>query len=215
MIDGIAGIASQPQNQRSESLGQEQFLKLMITQFQNQDPFKPMDNGDFLGQLAQFGTVSGIQDLQGSFAGLSDSLLSHQALQGAALIGRDALVDSDTVNFTGAPVAGAVDVPSAGGQLSVAIYDDAGRLVRRMDMGDTAAGMQNFAWDGRDATGALVPAGTYHIESEFKLGGQVSALETLLYGRVNSVSLGRNGSGLTLNIETMGEMSLSRVRRIS
>lgn len=215
MIDGIAGIASQPQNQRTDSLGQEQFLKLMVTQFQNQDPFKPMDNGDFLGQLAQFGTVSGIQELQGSFAGLSDSLLSHQALQGAALIGRDALVDTDTVRFTGAPVAGAVDVPSAGGQMSVAIYDDTGSLVRRMEMGQVAPGMQAFAWDGRDATGSVVPAGTYRIESEFKLGGQAFALETLLYGRVNSVSLGRNGSGLTLNIETMGEMSLSRVRQIS
>ena len=51
---------------KKTSLGQEQFLKLMTTQMTHQDPTKPMENGDFLTQIAQFGTVSGIQDLQKS-----------------------------------------------------------------------------------------------------------------------------------------------------
>ena len=50
-------VSSSPSN---GALQQEAFLELMIAQFRNQDPFKPMENGDFLGQLAQFGTVSGI-----------------------------------------------------------------------------------------------------------------------------------------------------------
>ena len=45
----------------SDSLGQNDFLKLMTTQLQNQDPFAPMDNGDFIAQMAQFSTVTGIE----------------------------------------------------------------------------------------------------------------------------------------------------------
>ena len=54
-----------------DKVGQDQFLELMITQLKNQDPMKPMDNGQFLSQMAQFGTVSGINDLQKSFGSLN------------------------------------------------------------------------------------------------------------------------------------------------
>ena len=79
---GDAGILSPPPAQESGGdLGQEDFLTLMISQFRNQDPFEPMDNGDFLGQLAQFGTVNGIEQLNSAFAGLAGSIQSDQALQ--------------------------------------------------------------------------------------------------------------------------------------
>jgi hypothetical protein len=89
-----AGLARAPtaDARANDKLGQEQFLKLMITQLNNQDPFKPLESGEFLGQLAQFGTVSGIQDLQQSFQGLAGSMQSNQALQAAGLVGRSVYV---------------------------------------------------------------------------------------------------------------------------
>jgi hypothetical protein len=60
-----------PQAAEAEELGQEEFLRLMMTQLRNQDPFKPMESGEFLGQLAQFGTVTGLGELQQSFEGLA------------------------------------------------------------------------------------------------------------------------------------------------
>jgi flagellar basal-body rod modification protein FlgD len=70
---------------KKKSLGQDQFLKLMTTQMTHQDPTKPMQNGEFLSQMAQFGTVSGIQDLQQSFKDFAASIGSDQALQAAKL----------------------------------------------------------------------------------------------------------------------------------
>ncbi len=64
-------------------------LELMTEQLQNQDPFKPMENGDFIAQLAQFGTVSGIEDLRTELQNLSGSLFSNQAMQAAGMMGRD------------------------------------------------------------------------------------------------------------------------------
>ena len=71
-----------------EQMGSEDFLALMVAQLENQDPTKPMDDMQFMGQLAQFGTVSGIQDLQDSFSGLSSSLTASRALEAANLVGR-------------------------------------------------------------------------------------------------------------------------------
>ena len=60
------GVKTQDQAQKptnKNNLGQEDFLKLMTTQLQNQDPFAPMDNGDFIAQMAQFSTVTGIKEI--------------------------------------------------------------------------------------------------------------------------------------------------------
>ncbi len=92
MTNPISGFddafAAPPSRKSPDELGQEDFLTLMITQFQNQDPFEPMDNGQFLGQLAQFSTVSGIDSLNSGFAGLEGALRDEQALQAAGILVR-------------------------------------------------------------------------------------------------------------------------------
>ena len=56
------------------TLGKDAFLKLLAVQLQNQDPSKPMDNQDFMGQMAQFGALEQTTNMA---AGLSDESLSH------------------------------------------------------------------------------------------------------------------------------------------
>ena len=57
-----------------DQLGQEDFLKLMTVQLQNQDPFAPVDNADFIAQMAQFSTVTGIQEMNGSLGKLVEEI---------------------------------------------------------------------------------------------------------------------------------------------
>ena len=57
---------------KKDTLGQSDFLKLMTTQLQNQDPFSPMENGDFIAQMAQFSTVTGIAEMGESLISLSN-----------------------------------------------------------------------------------------------------------------------------------------------
>ena len=63
------------------TLGMEDFMSLMTTQLKYQDPMNPMENGDFLGQIASFAQVTGLSDLQDSFSTFSNSMQSNQALQ--------------------------------------------------------------------------------------------------------------------------------------
>ena len=71
---GVKTPENTPKTQKS-SLGQEDFLKLMTTQLQNQDPFAPMDNGDFIAQMAQFSTVTGITEINNNLTNLGRSYL--------------------------------------------------------------------------------------------------------------------------------------------
>src|SRR5688500_2262177 len=90
---GAAGSASQGNGvKKKDQLGQAEFLELMIAQLKNQDPFTAMDPSQFLGQLAQFGTVSGISEMKEAFGTLSDAMRSSQVLDGATMVGREVLL---------------------------------------------------------------------------------------------------------------------------
>ena len=77
---------------RKSSLGQEDFLRLMTTQLQNQDPFAPMENGEFIAQMAQFSTVTGITEMGQSLQGISDKLNEFRIATASDLLGNSVLV---------------------------------------------------------------------------------------------------------------------------
>jgi flagellar basal-body rod modification protein FlgD len=210
---GAAGSASQASGTRKkDQLGQNEFLQLMLAQLKNQDPFKAMDPSQFLGQLAQFGTVTGIQDMQAAFTSLSDAMRSSQVLDGASLVGREVLVPSDTVTLhADGTVKGSIDVPKGLTGLTVNIRDSAGALVRRMTL-PTDSGNHEFTWDGLRDDGTRAAAGDYEIEAIGSLDGQSGSLEMLFSSRVNSVTI--DSSGLVLNTNDLGARPLSDVRRV-
>ena len=196
-----------------DQLGQAEFLELMIAQLKNQDPFKAMDPSQFLGQLAQFGTVSGIQEMQTAFATLSESMRSSQVLEGATMVGRDVLVASDQITLQSeGGVRGALDIPSGANSVQVNVRDASGQLVRRMSVTPTA-GLTDFTWDGVTDNGVRAAAGEYTFEAIANVGGHAESLETLLASRVSSVTIDAT-RGLTLNTNDLGARALSDVRRV-
>ncbi len=213
------GISNASTAQAAESskdkLGQKDFLKLMVAQLKNQDPMKPMENGDFLGQMAQFSSVTGLQELQASFNQLAGVMQSNQALQASALVGRSALVPGNAAVLSpGQMVLGAVDLPASTSDVALAVTDQSGTVVRLMSMGPQASGLASFQWDGKTDAGELAPAGRYKIVANAMLDGKVQAVDTLVAARVESVTLGRGGQESTLNLAGLGSLEMSKVRQI-
>ena len=209
---GLAQSAQKtPANQQ---LGQTDFLNLMLTQLKNQDPLKPMESSEFLGQLAQFSTVSGIGNLQTSFASLASSLTSNQGLQAASLVGRSALAASSSMTIgAGQSVDGAVDLPSDTGGVLIQVSDAYGQPVRTIQLGAQQSGLASFTWDGRDSNGAPVPAGDYSFSAAFQSGSTSQAADTLLSSPVDSVLL--DSSGFKVELRGIGQLPFSAVREIS
>lgn len=208
------GLASQPKT-KSNPIGQDEFLKLMMTQLKNQDPMKPLESGEFLSQIAQFSTVSGIQDLQASFKTLSGSIYSNQALQASSLVGRTVLVPAASAALAaGGQVSGAIDLTVSTSQLVVGVYDSTGQLVRRISLGPQAAGQIAFNWDGLTEAGTPAAAGTYRLRAEAEVGGQGVAMDTLVSSKVESVVLGSQDGGIQLNLTGLGGVDFSTVRQI-
>lgn len=67
------------------AVGQDQFLQLLVTQLQNQDPLDPVSDKDFIAQLATLSQLQGIQDLNANFG---EMLKLQQLTNGTSLIGK-------------------------------------------------------------------------------------------------------------------------------
>ena len=200
----------------SNQLGAQDFLNLMVAQMKNQDPLSPTNSSQFLSQLAQFGTVSGINSLQSSFSTLSSTLQSNQALQASTMVGRTVLVDGTSLTqpANGGGASGAVNLSASTGDLVVTVSDAAGQVVRRIDMGPQSAGLVNFTWNGLNDSGASVPPGTYQVSADAMVSGQAVSQPTLVNAQVQSVTLSNNGSSPQLNLANIGPVSLDKVQQV-
>ena len=99
---GAAGSASQGSGvKKKDQLGQDEFLKLMIAQLKNQDPFKPMDPAQYLGQLAQFSTVSGIAEIKRRSARCRSRCVRRRCSTARPWSAATVLVPSDEVDAAG------------------------------------------------------------------------------------------------------------------
>lgn len=212
---GLAKQSTVEPAENKSDLGQGDFLKLMVTQLNNQDPMKPMESGDFLGQIAQFSTVTGIGDLQTSFSEFASSVSNDQALQAANLVGRRVSVPLQAGALTaGGAIDGELTLPASSPDVSINITDQLGRIVKTIPLGTQSAGPVAFSWDGKRSDGSVAEPGLYNVDAQARIDGQNFELDTQISADVESVTLGGLGKALQLNLSGLGSVPFSNVSRI-
>lgn len=181
-----------------DELGKNEFLKLMIAQMNNQDPLDPAKNEDFIAQLAQFSTVEGIENLNGSMAGIASAMQSSLTIQASSLVGRSVMVPTNQTWVGSGGTSGSIDLPESSANVRVDISRANGEHIRTIDLGPRAEGRLRFAWDGRDAQGAQVDQGAYNITAHNMVGNTPIPLTINLPDEVVSVSI--DGAGVMANL---------------
>lgn len=200
---------------KDNAMGQDVFMKLMVTQMQNQNPLDPQDGSEFVAQLAQFSSVEALDKLNKTTSSMASAFQSGQALQASSMVGRTVKVEGNKANFeAGRTVQGTISLESSTSNVQINVYNAAGELVDKKDMGEKAAGDVAFEWSGKTDDGKTLPAGRYRFEVLASTGdGKNKAADLALSANVNSVTIGKGGV-LTLNIDGVGPTSLTKVKEI-
>jgi flagellar basal-body rod modification protein FlgD len=188
----------------------ERFLKLLVTQMQNQDPLNPLDNAQVTSQMAQINTVSGVEKLNDTVVGLNRQFVQMQALQGAALVGRDVTLQGDRLHVAGAGAAGGFELAGPADRVRVEVLNGAGRVVDTIDLGAQTGGRHGFEWQA--------PAGTADgSEFRFRIAANAGAAAVpataLMRDEVLAVSLA--GDTLRLDTRWSGAIDYGAVRAIN
>ena len=216
-LPGLRSIFDESAEQKkdNEKLGQNEFLQLMTTQLSNQDPLAPMENGEFMGQIAQFGTVNGVNELLTSFQDLSANLQSSQALQASNIIGRQVLVNYNQGYLPeSGSLLGAVELESSSSSVAVNVLDESGELLARVDLGAQQSGIVPFNWDGTMIDGQRALSGRYRIEVEATYGDTTESITPQVVDQVRSLTLGDVGREMLVELENLGTVSFNQVNQI-
>ncbi|PWR02572.1 flagellar biosynthesis protein FlgD [Meridianimarinicoccus roseus] len=207
-----ANGAPAPKNATSD-LGQQDFLTLMTTQLKNQDPFKPMESGEFLGTMAQFSTVSGIGEVNSTLDQIGDQIGEFRIATASNLLGQEVLVPGNTARpDANGRVSGAVELSTSASVLTVS-YSDArdGTLLHTQTLGAQEAGMVGFSWD--DVPSRIREAGSPVLISVSATGDAgTEVLGPSVFAQVMSVTMAPGADDYQLDVKDHGTVLGNQVK---
>ena len=175
----------------AKTVTQDDFLRLLITQLQNQDPLQPMDNQEFAAQLATFNSLSQLIEINDKLGAMQNGQGSMSQYNAASLIGKEISAAGNQIGLSsGAPANIGYQLSANAAKVVVTIFSPDGGIVRRIDAGARGAGAQTLLWDGKDGSGKAVRAGVYGFEINAVDGnGKKIASAGKLQGVVSGVKL--------------------------
>jgi len=187
------------------------FLKLMTTQLQNQDPFAPVDNADFIAQMAQFSTVTGITSMDQSIKSISDQLSEMRIASTTQLMGHSVLVpgkyarpDKEGI------ISGVVDLPETAGNLNIIFENSDGQVLHQDALGMQKAGLVGFEW--KDLPEEIKSSNSPITIRAFTGNvGDTGELSTQVFASVSGTS--KTDTGVMLEVEDYGTIDPSQVVR--
>lgn len=211
--------------QSGSNLDKDSFMLLLVTQFKYQDPLNPMDDKEFIAQMAQFSSLEQLMNLNTSMEGLTTATNNQQMVNATSYIGKLVSVAGNTIGKSTAVNADGVSETSIStfryafgdnvvkGTLSV--KDANGNTIYTEDLAGKQAGVTfEFNWNGKMGNGTDAPDGVYTVslgafndKGEAVLSDQV--VDATVTGVVNSdgtVYLGMDGGQL---------MELANVRQVT
>lgn len=220
MVDPIANPLSSYYHKATEAsrndnndLKQEDFLKLLVTQINAQDPLNPQEGADFLAQLAQFGVVDGIQKMEQSFSSFTDNFSQAQVLSATHLLDHHVYAPTDKASITDQPLQGRLKITEPG-HASIGIFDNHGELVKSISMPNLSEGTHHFNWDLTNDEGQQVQEGLYQVRTTFNSQENGSyAMENYLAQKVQSLAV-RQGEPVQLELENTRSVKLDDIEYI-
>ena len=213
-IDAIPGNEGTANAKRSDTLGKEDFLQLLVAQLQAQDPLSPMDAQDFSAQLAQFSALEQMTNvntnLEQIFA-LESSMANTSTL---GLIGRN--VDApgnNLIHAKGESHSLRYKLENSASEVQVDIFDSFGNRVASVGLNDQIAGDNLAIWNGSDFSGNPLQDGVYsfRVDARTSEGNTVGA-STLAEGKVTEIIFDEGQAFAVVNGEKLPVNEITRIR---
>jgi flagellar basal-body rod modification protein FlgD len=184
-----------------KELDQYDFMNLLITQLQYQDPMKPMDTYEMASQLSQFSNMQSTLRMADNMEKLLDYQTSQNNLQLLTLLDTQVEVVGNTMGVNdGVPGGGEFTLPEGADTCVVEIYDAGGHLAQMLDQGALSSGTYPLKWDGKDARGETVADGayTYWVKAYSALGEQLT-VDYRASGKVTGITFDNGAAQLKLD----------------
>ena len=195
------------------TLGQDEFLTLLVAQLQNQDPLNPTDATEFTAQLAQYSQLEQLFNLNDAMDGLTAAQASSQKVSALSLIGKEVVVEDSHFPFDGAPTRIGYRVDGPATDISLQIRNSAGATVATIKATETGPGEHFLTWNGLDQNGVPLPDDTYQLAVTAKSASADATVTVAPLVRTTVTGVDLSGSE-PLVVTRTGEFLVSAIRGV-
>lgn len=206
VIEATSSSTSSAANGLTQSLGsdivnREDFLTLLVAQLQHQDPLNPMENQEFVSELAVFSELEQSTNQTKLLEKLVESQTGDVTTQALSLIGKEAAVQTDYIYHTpGNELEFMFETPGAG-TYTVEAVTETGRVVFTDLVSVNSGGQHSYTFDGTSSDGTELAGGVYHLQigASTDSDGTTTALPSYLRGEVEGVNFVEGTPVLMIN----------------
>jgi len=164
-LNPVTSGLRQPAASGSSVLGKEDFLNLLITQLQNQDPLNPTDSTEFTAQLAQFSSLEQLSNVNENLEQLQNTQTAGNNSQAVSLLGKEITANGNFLKLSdGEPTGCNFSLDRDAAMAVVNIYDSTNEFVKAIESENLSTGQHTLTWDGTDREGNPVKDGNYTFE---------------------------------------------------
>ncbi|MCG7492791.1 flagellar hook assembly protein FlgD [Thalassobius sp. Cn5-15] len=182
-------------------LSSDDFLLLMTKQLQNQDPLSPMQNEQFLAQLAQMSSVSGIENLNTTMTSVANAMSNSMISEASSMLGQRALINGSSTRAHEGSVDGRVLVPDNGSEVTLTYTDaNSGEVLHRQVLSDQFAGKADFSWDEAPSDGREI-----RVSATISNEGGTQDASVQLYALIEGVEIDPTNNGMILQVQDYGQ----------
>jgi flagellar basal-body rod modification protein FlgD len=197
MITDVSGAAAtgtaaaDAAMKKSTGMNKDDFLKLFVTQLQNQDPLSPQDGTQFIAQLAQLTQVEQAYNTNTNLTNMLNQGGNSMTMASVSLIGKQVEAAGNQVNLqSGTASTVNFNLAQSASEVSVSVLDASGSVVKTLAGGAKGAGSGSVAWDGTNNAGTALPSGAYSFTVAAKDASGNSVTSTpLIKGKVDGVDM--------------------------
>ncbi len=188
-----------------------QFLTLLTTQLQNQNPLDPLDTNQFTQQLVQFASVEQQLKTNDQLGSLITASKASAAATASGLIGKTVTADGATASLAEGAATWTLTPARAAAKAVMTITDAKGNVVATQTKA-LPAGSQSFTWDGRSSTGQLAADGKYTLKVQaLDTTGSSVSVDTKISGAITSVDVTGAEPVLTIGDRTVALSSVEAI----
>jgi flagellar basal-body rod modification protein FlgD len=188
-LDQVGSNATQTSEPKTSAMGKNDFLQLLVTQLQNQDPLNPSDSTEFTAQLATFSSLEELQNINSTLESVSTSQSILTNSQAVDYIGKQIQAVGNRLYLQdGESEPAEFALAEDAARVYIKIYNEYGMFIRDLEFGSMSAGPQSVNWDGMDYQDQQAPDGSYIFET-FSVDSEGNTVEatTFTAGRVEGV----------------------------
>ena len=184
----------------SSALSSTDFLNLLVSELQNQDPLNATSTTDFINQLTSYANFNEQQSINTSMTSLASSFSSLVTLNSVNYIGHTVEAKTDTATLTGGSATYGYSLNSSAANVKLSIQDSSGNTVWS-GTGTGNAGSNSFTWNGQTTDGTQLSDGgqyTMSVTATDSAGNSVYGYTTIT-GTVTGIDASTSTPALTVD----------------